>query len=78
MAHLITSTSKTTTYIYDGTSTITSASINTARTTGQGFGISTSAILATGYDGTSPGLSNAGEEFSSATSAAEAVDVDFD
>ena len=40
------------------------------------FGISTSAILATGYDGTSPGLSNAGEEFSSATSAAEAVDVD--
>ena len=73
-----TSTSKTTSYIYDGTSTITSASINTARTTGQGFGISTSAILATGYDGTSPGLSNAGEEFSSATSAAEAVDVDFD
>ena len=72
------SPSSATSYLYDGTSTITAASINTARTTGQGFGISTSAILATGYAGGSPGLSNAGEEFSGETSAAEAVDVDFD
>ena len=61
--------------IFDGTAWYTAPSMNTARDGLMSTGTSTLGLGAGGYVSAN---SNATEEFTGVTSAAEAVDVDFD